>query len=152
MPVRKPVLALLLTAVVLGTGGAAAQPLVVAPLRYGGIAADPRAPDGIASLPSGPHAAARQLTLPNGGSAWGGAAGEAWTAETAFFALYDAACGDHAGAGHWLDWLAAHRTGYGSLPEQVNARGQPASVAPLAWTDAIVLLALVAQRHPLPMP
>jgi glucoamylase len=101
-------------------------------------------------------ATARRLTLPNGGivpgSAWGGAAGEAWTAETAFFALYDAACGDHAGAGHWLDWLAAHRTGYGSLPEQVNARGQPASVAPLAWTDAIVLLALAAQRHPLPMP
>jgi GH15 family glucan-1,4-alpha-glucosidase len=101
-------------------------------------------------------ATARRLTLPNGGiapgSAWGGAAGEAWTAETAFFALYDADCEDHAGADHWLDWLAAHRTGYGSLPEQVNARGQPASVAPLAWTDAIVLLALAAQRHPLPMP
>jgi len=99
---------------------------------------------------------ARRLTLPNGGiapgSAWGGAAGEAWTAETAFFALYDADSGDHAGAEHWLDWLAAHRTGYGSLPEQVNARGQPASVAPLAWTDAVVLLALAAQRHPLPMP
>jgi glucoamylase len=101
-------------------------------------------------------ATARRLTLPNGGiapgSAWGGAAGEAWTAETAFFALYDTDSGDHAGADHWLDWLAAHRTGYGSLPEQVNARGQPASVAPLAWTDAIVLLALAAQRHPLPTP
>ena len=101
-------------------------------------------------------ATARRLTLPNGGivpgSAWGGAAGQAWTAETAFFALYDADSGDHAGADRWLDWLAAHRTGYGSLPEQVNARGQPASVAPLAWTDAIVLLALAAQRHPLPMP
>ena len=40
-------------------------------------------------------ATARRLTLPNGGiapgSAWGGAAGQAWTAETAFFALYDAA-------------------------------------------------------------
>ena len=39
-----------------------------------------------------------------------------------------------------------------SLPEQVNARGQPASVAPLAWTDAIVLLAMTAERHRLPMP
>jgi hypothetical protein len=101
-------------------------------------------------------ATARRLTLPNGGiapgSAWGGATGEAWTAETAFFALYDADSADHAGADRWLDWLAAHRTGYGSLPEQVNARGQPASVAPLAWTDAAVLLALAAQRHPLPMP
>jgi len=101
-------------------------------------------------------ATARRLTLPNGGiipgSAWGGAAGEAWTAETAFFALYDADSGDRAGAGRWLGWLIAHRTGYGSLPEQVNARGQPASVAPLAWTDAIVLLAMAAQRHRLPMP
>ena len=41
---------------------------------------------------------------------------------------------------------------YGSLPEQVNAAGQPASVAPLAWTDAIVLLALTAEQHRLPVP
>jgi glucoamylase len=99
---------------------------------------------------------AGQLVLPNGGvepgSAWPGDPGEAWTPETGFFALYDAASGDRAGAAHWLAWLAAHRTAYGSLPEQVNADGQPASVAPLAWTDAIVLLAMTAERHPLPMP
>jgi glucoamylase len=34
----------------------------------------------------------------------------------------------------------------------VKADGQPASVAPLAWTDAIVLLAMTAERHPLPVP
>ena len=34
----------------------------------------------------------------------------------------------------------------GELPERVTD-GQPASVAPLAWTDAAVLLALVAQAH-----
>src|SRR5947209_7891564 len=59
MPLRKPALALMVIAVVLGTGGAVAQPPVVAPLRFGGIAADPHAPDGIRSLPAGPRAAAR---------------------------------------------------------------------------------------------
>ncbi len=31
----------------------------------------------------------------------------------------------------------------------MTAAGRPASVAPLAWTDAAVLLALVAQARPL---
>lgn len=99
---------------------------------------------------------ARRLTLANGGiepgAAWPGDPGEAWTPETGFFALYDAASGDHPGAARWLSWLAGHRTVYGSLPEQVNAGGQPASVAPLAWTDAIVLLAMTAEQHRLPVP
>jgi len=98
----------------------------------------------------------RKLTLANGGvepgSVWGGDPGEAWTPETGFFALYDAASGNRAGAAHWLAWLAGHRTAYGSLPEQVNTDGHPASVAPLAWTDAIALLAMTAERHPLPVP
>jgi glucoamylase len=101
-------------------------------------------------------ATARQLTLANGGvqpgSVWAGDPGEAWTPETGFFALYDAASGDRAGAARWLAWLAAHRTAVGSLPEQVNADGQPASVAPLAWTDAIALLAMTAERRALPVP
>ena len=79
-------------------------------------------------------------------------ADEAWTPETGFFALYDAASGDRAGASRWLGWLAAHRTAAGSLPEQVNADGRPASVVPLAWTDAIVLLAMTAEQRPLPVP
>jgi GH15 family glucan-1,4-alpha-glucosidase len=101
-------------------------------------------------------ATVRKITLANGGvepgSVWAGDPGEAWTPETGFFALYDAASGDRAGAAHWLGWLAAHRTAFGSLPEQVNADGRPASVAPLAWTDAIALLAMTAERHRLPMP
>ena len=59
MPLRKPALALVAVGVVLGTGGAAAQPPVVAPLRIAGIAADPRAPDGIRPLLY--RTAARQL-------------------------------------------------------------------------------------------
>jgi glucoamylase len=98
----------------------------------------------------------RALTLPGGGvlpgSAFPGNRTVAWTAETAFFALYLAGTGDHARSAAILSWLAAHRTSLGALPEQVNARGRPVSVAPLAWTDAVVLLALIAQRRPLPIP
>jgi hypothetical protein len=94
------------------------------------------------------------LTVPNGGlrpgAAWPGTPGVAWTPETAFFALFDAATGRHAQATALLDWLAAHRTKLGSLPEQVNSAGQPASTAPLSLTDAAVLLTLLAQAGRLP--
>jgi glucoamylase len=100
------------------------------------------------------QAAQRALTLPNGGllpgTDWPGNLSTAWTAETAFFALSDAATGQHRAADGLLDWLAAHRTRLGALPEQVNADGKPGSVAPLAWTDAAVVLTLVAQDRSLP--
>jgi hypothetical protein len=96
------------------------------------------------------------LRLPGGGvlpgSDWPGNRTLAWTPETAFFALYDAATGQGQAAASILSWLAAHRTRLGELPEQVNSRGRAASVAPLAWTDAIVLLTLAEQDHPLPGP
>ena len=101
-------------------------------------------------------AAERALTIRNGGllpgTDWPGNATTAWTAETAFFALFDASTGRHQHAERILSWLAGHRTRLGALPEQVNAQGQPVSVAPLAWTDAVVLLALLAQGHHLPVP
>ncbi len=105
-------------------------------------------------------AAQRALTLPDGGvtpgTNWPGDRASAWTPETAAFALYDAESGDHLAAAGILTWLARHRTRLGELPERVT-NGQPASVAPLAWTDAAVLLALVAQAHyieavPVPSP
>ncbi len=65
-----------------------------------------------------------------------------WTPETALFALSSAAADDRAGAEGWLDWLSAHRTAVGSLPEKVDADGRPAGATPLAWTDALVLLTL----------
>jgi glucoamylase len=99
-------------------------------------------------------AAQRALTVPGGGlrpgTAWPGTPDVAWTAETAFFALFDAATGQHARATALLTWLAAHRTRLGSLPEQVNSAGQPAAVAPLSWADAATLLALLAQAGRLP--
>jgi len=100
------------------------------------------------------RAAQRALTVPNGGlrpgTAWSGTPDVAWTAETAFFALFDATTGQHGQAAVLLDWLAAHRTKLGSLPEQVNSAGQPACTAPLAWTDAVTVLALLAQVGHLP--
>jgi glucoamylase len=45
-------------------------------------------------------------------------------------------------AAGWLSWLDRHRTEAGSLPEKVLYNGSPAAVAPLAWTSALVLIAL----------
>ena len=110
---------------------------------------------GGAALEHAEEVAERGLTLPRGGlqpgTDWPGNTTTAWTAETAFFALFDASTGENSRAAALLSWLAAHRTPLGALPEQVTAAGQPASVAPLAWTDAAVLLALSAQAHPLPV-
>jgi GH15 family glucan-1,4-alpha-glucosidase len=75
--------------------------------------------------------------------------GIAWTPATALFALAEA---HNAGFDRWYGWLVAHRTALDEFPEKVTERGRPASVAPLAWTDAIVLLALTARDNALPTP
>jgi GH15 family glucan-1,4-alpha-glucosidase len=97
----------------------------------------------------------RSLRLPNGGmlpgTDWPGNRTTAWTAETAFFALSDAETGHRQQASQLLTWFATHTTRLGTLPEKVDARGQPVSAAPLAWTDAAVMLTLVAQAHHLPV-
>lgn len=67
-----------------------------------------------------------------------------WTPETALYALAAASIGDHEQAAAWLDWLAEHRTPTGALPEKVNADGEPAGPAPLAWTCALVVLTALA--------
>ena len=101
--------------------------------------------------------AARILRRPAGGVTpglprpWPVDAPVSWTAETGFFALYYASAGSPA-ADPWLDWLADHRTTLGSLPECVDGDGRPMSIAPLAWSNAIVLLALAAQESALPVP
>ena len=95
------------------------------------------------------RSAQRALGVPNGGlqpgTTWPGTPDVAWTAETAFFALFDAATGQHGRAAALLDWLAAHTTALGSLPEQVDSAGRSAGLAPLSWADAVTLLALLAQ-------
>ncbi|HEY6793597.1 MAG TPA: hypothetical protein VI248_02825 [Kineosporiaceae bacterium] len=92
-------------------------------------------------------AAVQTTTLrPAGGLAPGEAwpdDGISWTPETAAFAVTAAALGRRPVAEHWLGWLAAHRTPDGAVPEKVLADGAPAAVAPLAWTDAEIVLAVV---------
>ena len=68
--------------------------------------------------------------------------GVSWTPETALVAYTAAASGRGGTAAYWLDWLDDHRTPWGSLPEKVTARGKPAGPGPLAWTAALVVLAL----------
>lgn len=68
--------------------------------------------------------------------------GVSWTPTTAVFALTAAASGDVEQAEERLDWLDAHRTPRGALPEKVLWDGSPSAVAPLAWTAALVLLTL----------
>ncbi|MGP9694293.1 hypothetical protein ACT3TZ_06695 [Brachybacterium sp. AOP25-B2-12] len=70
--------------------------------------------------------------------------GVTWTPQTAMFAQARAHLGDAHGAAALLTWLADHRTSDGSLPEKVLGTGEPASVAPLGWTAALVVVALLA--------
>lgn len=68
--------------------------------------------------------------------------GISWTPQTSLYALTAASNGERAEATAWLDWLDAHRTDLGALPEKVLDDGSPAAVAPLAWTAACVVLAV----------
>jgi glucoamylase len=76
------------------------------------------------------------------GATWPRRDGVSWTPETALFMLSAAEAGDRVDATNWLTWLAAHSTASGSLPEKVRADGRAGAVAPLAWTDALVVLTL----------
>ena len=100
--------------------------------------------------------AARLLTTPNGGVVpgedWAQDPEVSWTPETAFFALSAAAAGDEEKADRWLDWILDHRTKLGSLPEKIDGEGEPQAAAPLAWTSALVVLALAAEDETLPVP
>ncbi len=98
------------------------------------------APDVVSAWRGAPEVMRR----PAGGLAPGGSwrrDGISWTNITASYAMTAAAIGDRDAAVRWLDWLARHRAPNGSLPEKVLADGSAASVAPLAWTAAAVVIA-----------
>jgi glucoamylase len=85
------------------------------------------------------------------GSAWAGE--DPWTPATAGFALAAAAGGDQPRLAGLLGWLLEHRTVLGAFPERVRRHDRaPRSAAPLAWTHALVVLALAAAERPLPVP
>ncbi|GAA3623868.1 hypothetical protein GCM10022223_46090 [Kineosporia mesophila] len=68
--------------------------------------------------------------------------GISWTPPTALYALTAASVGDRAQANHWLTWLRDHRTAFGAIPEKLLSTGAPAYPAPLAWSDALVVMAV----------
>lgn len=91
----------------------------------------------------------RRLHRPAGGLAPGGSwhrDGISWTNVTATAAMTDAALGDRSAAVDWLRWIDAHRTPAGSIPEKVLWDGRPASVAPLAWSAAAVVITATELR------
>jgi glucoamylase len=96
----------------------------------------------------------RRLTVAGGavpGRPWLGS--DPWTPATASFALAAMAAGDLPAAEARLGWLLGHRTALGAFPERVGRDdGAPRSVAPLAWTHAIVLLTLVSRDRAVPTP
>lgn len=94
----------------------------------------------------------REAAQPAGGVApgaqWVKKGGASWTPQTALLALSAAASGRDRAAHARLDWLEAHRTPYGSLPEKVTRSGAPAGPAPLVWTASLVLLTLAELEAP----
>lgn len=92
-------------------------------------------------------ASAEEMARPAGGLAPGAGwkrDGISWTPETTLYALVAASSGRYELATEWLDWVSAHRTGSGAIPEKVLANGAPAAVAPLTWSSANVVLAVAA--------
>jgi glucoamylase len=83
-----------------------------------------------------------KMARPAGGLAPGGSwrnDGISWTPTVVTYAMA-AACQRPSEALRWLEWLQAHRTKTGALPEKVLANGSAASVAPLAWSAAGVAI------------
>lgn len=121
----------------LGGGGLDAAVTFLMP-PFAGPAASPSAQ--VVAAWTGYQSAARRAA---GGLAPGSAwkqDGISWTPETALVAYTAATSGRPQIAANWMDWLSAHRTPWGSLPEKVLATGAPAGPAPLAWTAALVVL------------
>lgn len=90
------------------------------------------------------RSSATLMARPAGGLAPGASwpdDGVSWNTATSSYAMTAAFVGDRTEAIRRLRWLDAHRTALGSLPEKVLASGEPASVAPLAWPAAAVLIA-----------
>jgi hypothetical protein len=137
------------------------------PVQLGGAAPSGDGPDAAVTWLGPPFAPASRMVrdgvaraaaqlAPGGGGAVPGLpwrAADYWTPVTASFALAAMASGDRVGAELRLGWLLDHRTTLGAFPERVRrGDGEPRSVAPLAWTDALVLLTLSSGDRSLPIP
>ncbi len=112
----------------------------------------PYAASTVGAVPAALTRAEDRLQRPAGGLAPGAGwkdDGISWTPETTLFALAHAHSGNVPAAERLLDWVGAHRTAAGSVPEKVLYDGSPAAVAPLGWTASLVVLTAAAlQGHP----
>ncbi|WP_082774526.1 hypothetical protein [Cellulosimicrobium funkei] len=109
----------------------------------------PFQPEPLAGADEAWRTSVREMLRPAGGLAPGAgwrADGISWTPQTTLYALAAASSSDpedRADAEEWLRWVDDHRTASGAIPEKVLADGSPAAVAPLSWSSALVVLALV---------
>jgi len=93
------------------------------------------------------RASTESMRRPAGGLAPGAGwrdDGVTWTPQTSLYAWVAAEQDDEALATGWLDVIDSHRTRAGAIPEKILADGSPASVAPLSWSAACVVLAVDA--------
>lgn len=91
------------------------------------------------------QASIEPMRRPAGGLAPGAGWAEqslSWTPQTSLYALAAAHNDEPELAWEWLTWIDTHRTPLGAIPEKVSPDGSPAAVAPLAWSAAVVVLAV----------
>ncbi|MDF9878405.1 glycoside hydrolase family 15 [Cellulosimicrobium cellulans] len=109
----------------------------------------PFQPEPLAGADVAWRASVTEMLRPAGGLAPGAGwreDGISWTPQTTLYALTAASSSepeDVADAEAWLRWVDDHRTASGAIPEKVLADGSPAAVAPLSWSSALVVLALM---------
>ena len=90
------------------------------------------------------------MRRPAGGLAPGGSwrrDGISWTPTVASYAMVEACEVPRERAVARLRWLDQHRTTAGYLPEKVRADGSSASVAPVTWTAAAVVITVDELEH-----
>jgi glucoamylase len=99
------------------------------------------------------HHSAARMARPAGGLSPGGSwrdDGVSWSTATSSNAMTAAFLDGRQEAVERLRWLDEHRTGLGSIPEKILYDGRPASVAPLAWAAAAVIIAVGELQDQLP--
>lgn len=74
--------------------------------------------------------------------------GNPWIICTLWLALYYVQTGERGEAERLFNWVLSHQTELGLLPEQIGREnGKPAWVAPLAWSHAMFIHAVMAFRQ-----
>jgi len=87
----------------------------------------------------------RELQLPDGavlrheGDDYAG--GNPWLISTLWLGLARRQAGDETALQRAIEYTLARQTPLGLLPEQVTPRGDPASVLPLGWSHAMLMVA-----------